>query len=592
MAEEQLIGQLSDDLGWLEGYCRRHPEQAAGAVELRLAAALVRNSISPFLRRQPAAPLHVAIVGGAGTGKSTVANLLTGALVAEANPQAGFTRHPVAYAAENGSRDWASHPNFLGSLRRSSMPTPSNLDEDVYQVRQVTPGDGVNLLERFIVWDCPDMTTWAATGYASRLLEIAGLADVIVYVASDERYNDETPTQYLRLLLQAGKPVVVCLMKMHEENAAAIVAHFQRDIVAKMPAGTVSCVAIPHLTPEQLADPARHAAKYRIPLINQLTVLSEPVEGARERAVRSSTQYLSSAAERLLGVARQDVAALESWKSLVWAGQLEFDRRYRQEYLTGEKFRRFDEALVRLLDLLELPGAAGRLLSQALWVVRTPYRLLRGLAVKALSRPDSPSLPEQPFLEEALSGWLDLLRKEAARRSEAHPVFAHIEKGFIGGLGDAARERFQQSLRDFRLGLADEVDRTARAIYEDLEKNPAILNTLRGGKFTLDAAAIAATVAAGGIGWTDLILVPLAASISHQLVEFMGQKYVETQRESARGRQEALIASHVSRPLALWLEQWPTTGGSDYERLSLVRSRLPAAIEHVRAAVAQTSAHR
>ena len=65
------------------------------------------------------------------------------------------------------------------------------------------------------------MTTWAAAGYVPRLLEVAALADVLVYVASDERYNDEVPTQFLKLLLQAGKPVVVCLTKMREADAAA-----------------------------------------------------------------------------------------------------------------------------------------------------------------------------------------------------------------------------------------------------------------------------------------------------------------------------------------------------------------------------------
>ena len=63
-----------------------------------------------------------------------------------------------------------------------------------------------------------------------RLLEVAGLADVIVYVASDERYNDEVPTQFLHLLLQAGKPVVVCLTKMREADAPALVAHFQKEV--------------------------------------------------------------------------------------------------------------------------------------------------------------------------------------------------------------------------------------------------------------------------------------------------------------------------------------------------------------------------
>ena len=53
-----LVGQLADDLGWLEAHLRQQPEQAAQAGSLRLAAALVRNCIGPHLDRQPATPLH------------------------------------------------------------------------------------------------------------------------------------------------------------------------------------------------------------------------------------------------------------------------------------------------------------------------------------------------------------------------------------------------------------------------------------------------------------------------------------------------------------------------------------------------------
>src|SRR5687768_5823726 len=94
-----LTSQLADDLGWLEQHCRQQEAQARAAGQLRLAAALVRNCIGPVLDEQAPVPLHVAVVGGAGAGKSTVANLLSGAAAAEANPQAGFTRHPVAYTS-------------------------------------------------------------------------------------------------------------------------------------------------------------------------------------------------------------------------------------------------------------------------------------------------------------------------------------------------------------------------------------------------------------------------------------------------------------------------------------------------------------
>src|SRR4051794_4383125 len=129
--------ELADDLGWLEGHCRRQPHLAERAGELRLAAALVRNVIAPSLDGQPPAPLHVAVVGGAGAGKSTVVNFLCGARAAEANPQAGFTRHPVAYTNAIGTGGWPSQLGFLGPLHRLEQPAPSSLDEDVYQIRKV-----------------------------------------------------------------------------------------------------------------------------------------------------------------------------------------------------------------------------------------------------------------------------------------------------------------------------------------------------------------------------------------------------------------------------------------------------------------------
>jgi GTP-binding protein EngB required for normal cell division len=581
-----LTGNLADDLAWLEGHCRNQPALAERAGELRLAAALVRNVVVPHLDGQPATPLHVAVVGGAGAGKSTIVNFLCGARAAEANPQAGFTRHPVAYTHAGGPGAWPSQAGFLGPLHRLDATAPSSLDEDVYQLRKVpsSSSDG-QLLREFIVWDCPDMTTWAAARYVPRLLEIAGLADVIVYVASDERYNDAVPTEFLKLLLEVGKPVVVCLTKVKPENAAATVKHFEKEVLAEMPRGRVATLVVPFLPSETLADPVHRAAEHRIPLINQVIVLGDPAAKARARTVQACLRFLTSTTERLLAVARDDVAAVDGWKSLVRQGQREFDDRYRREYLTSEKFRRFDDALVRLLELLELPGA-GKALSTTLWVLRTPYRLLKGAMSKIWSPIPGSSLPEEKVLDDALTAWLDQLRAEALRRSNQHPLWDHVADGFERGLGEQVRERYRGSFQSFQAGLNEEVERTARSIYEELEKSPKRLATLRSGKFALDVAAVTGSAIMGGFSALDLVLVPLAASVSHQLVEWLGSAYVDSQREATRNRQQALVAKLVSEPLGDWLSAWPTTGGTAYERMQLALSRVPDSIKKLDAEMA------
>ncbi len=581
-----LTSELADDLGWLEDHCRRQPQLAERAGELRLAAALVRNVVSPYLDGQPPTPLHIAVVGGAGAGKSTIVNFLCGQTVAEANPQAGFTRHPVAYTGPAGLTGWPSQLGFLGPLHRLDEPAPSSLDEDVYQVRRLAaPSADGELLKQFVVWDCPDMTTWAATGYTSRLIEVAGLADVIVYVASDERYNDAVPTQFLRLLLEVGKPVVVCLTKMRPDDAASLEKHFQQEVLAALPPGHVTTLTIPHLTPDELADPVHKSARVRIPLVNQVDVLGQPsTADARRRNVRAALRFLTRTCQRLLAVARDDVSALEDWRELVYRGRDDLAARYRREYLTSEKYRGFDDALVRLIELMELPGV-GKAVSRTLWVLRTPYRLLKGAMAKTFGRPEVTSMPERDVLGSALGAWLDQLRAESLRRSGQHSLWAHVAEGFAGDLGEQARDRFQQCFKEFQAGLADEVERTARAIYEELEKSPARLAALRGSKFALDMTAIGGTLVVGHIGLHDLILVPLSASIAHQLVEWLGAAYVDAQRELTRNRQEALVAQHIANPLAEWLAQWPATGGTAFERLQLALTRVPNIIRQLDEAV-------
>ncbi len=578
------VGQLADDLRWLEDHCRRQPDLAAHAGTLRLASALTRNVIGPFLEGQPTPPLHIAVVGGAGAGKSTIVNFLAGAKVAEANPQAGFTRHPTAFLPPGPAFPWPSYIGFLGPMHRLTADTPANTDEDVYQVKRLeTTAGAAHPLAEFVIWDCPDMTTWASEGYVGRLMEVAALADVIVYVASDERYNDEVPTQFLHLLVKAGKAVVVALTKMRPGDAPAFIEHFRQEILGrlpKLPGGetpAVPVVALPQMTMAERQDPAGAGAQYRVPLLNQILVQCETGAAARARTALNAVKYLSTAGTGLLEVARQDLAELDAWKAAVQSGRVAFEDRYRRQFLSGEQFRRFDRFRDQLTDLLELPGA-GRLVSGVFWALRAPYRWTRDYVFGLVARPDVLNLSEQTVLHDALKGWLDTLQAESLRRAGTHPLWKQLAVRFDSELGPQARDRFATGFRAFELKESEDLEDAGRALVAGLANNHALLYTLQSGKFVLDLTVI------GGVvyltwppGWL-LLLVPVGVSATHQFAELATRGVAEGARHRVRSHREALVTAVLSAPLAQWLTEWPSTGGTSFEKLQQILRRVPEAI--------------
>jgi hypothetical protein len=235
----------------------------------------------------------------------------------------------------------------------------------------------------------------------------------------------------------------------------------------------------------------------------------------------------------------------------------------------------------------------GRFASLTLDVLRWPYTWTKKLFESAFARPEASTMPERLVLESGLSGWIDHLRKDAVRKASGHPLWLHVQQGFNTGLDSTIKDRFNESFRGFQISLGDEVERTARAIHEDLEKNPVALNAFRGTKFTLEVASITGAAAAilysGGLALpfvaATLVVAPLSASVIQMLSEFFGKQYVDVHREQTRARQEALVQQQISGPLSEWLTQWPTTGGSAYERLQLVLRRLPQNLQQLEATV-------
>jgi hypothetical protein len=184
-------------------------------------------------------------------------------------------------------------------------------------------------------------------------------------------------------------------------------------------------------------------------------------------------------------------------------------------------------------------------------------------------------LAEKPVLDAAYRGWIDGLRREVAARKTQNALWAHLHEGFQADLGAAGERKFTEGGATFHDSLNAEVDRTARALLEDLERKPFALNTLRGAKFTLDASAIGGSLFLGGIPWA-LFLVPLSASVTQYLVDMLGEGYVSLRREETRSRQQTMFTEQLATPLREFLIRWPVTDGSVHERLHVILRRVPA----------------
>jgi 50S ribosome-binding GTPase len=575
---------LAEDFSWLEDYCRKQPELASHAAQLRMAAALTRNVVGMAVEKIAPKPLFLAVVGGAGAGKSTVVNFLAGSVVAEANPQAGYTRHPTAFVPTNIMSSWPTTLGFLGPLQRVNETKPANVDEDIYQVRRYSPASGSEALADYVIWDCPDMTTWASTGYVSRLMEVVGLADVVIYVASDERYNDEVPTQFLHHVIQAGKAVVIALTKMREADAEALTQHFRKEVLSRLPqrAGdTIPCVTIPQLAQEIRTDPSGQGAKYRVALMNQILVLCPEAEATRSRTQVNAMRYLQTAAEGLLDVGKRDLNEVETWKSLVEAGRADFEKRYTREFLSGEAFRRFDRTREQVLEMLELPGP-GKVLSATLSLLRLPYRYARDFIGKLLARPEMPTQPERTVFATALAAWLDSLQADALRRSGNHPLWKQLTLGFDAGLKTQSLDAFESQFRDYEAAESNELDIAAKAVPDRLEANPILLLLLRILVVVLDLAAIGLVI---WLTWMpsiyELLLIPVAVSLTRQIVELIVRQTIEFQRARVRNHRLALVREKLSQPLAKRLADWPTSGGSSMQKLQQVLLRIPATLREL-----------
>ncbi len=165
---------------------------------------LLRDKLVPQLGETTF--LVVAVVGGTNIGKSVIFNHIAGCRLSGTSPLASGTRHPVCAVPEDfaDAHDLAAiFPGF--ELRQWTAADESLVDSDQDRIfwRPVA-GTPSNL----VILDTPDIDSDAQVNWR-RADAVRRVADVLIAVLTQQKYNDAAVKQYFRKAADEGKIVLV-----------------------------------------------------------------------------------------------------------------------------------------------------------------------------------------------------------------------------------------------------------------------------------------------------------------------------------------------------------------------------------------------
>lgn len=519
-------------------------------------------------------PVHLAVFGGTNSGKSTVLNLLLGCAAAGMHATARFSQHPEAYRPDALGDEWltASPSRFAGYQYHRNRHPPRQSDDElahegyrpafaVLDPAQVGVPVHTQPAASAVFWDAPDFSTEEAQTYLSAVLDVIALADVAVMTVTEESYADHRGVLVFRMVRDSGVTLHVVANKL--PDSPELLSDITHKLHANWPDTTSSLPLAPlhrlplvdGSTPDErlsnlLATPEAVALRQ--------AMAHEVARGLhlKRQALAGATVFIQNRLEEVLRPLVTEVEMATAWERLVERlTREELLQRYQREYLEGEWYGEFNQTLVRLMDLLEVPGIGPflRLLSAA---VRTPFRIATGVLRRLFGTGRAPSarLPEQKVLDQLIQHWLATLRSEAQSLASAaaHPAWADVVRQLEKPeFSQQLTRSFESAYGAYRQGIDAEVKRHAEDIYSAIEQRPWLLNTLRGTNLAVDTATIFLVIKSGGLNWSDAVVGPVVAGLRHTLLEAGLDKYLQAQQGLLKRQQFEAMQATVERHLSL-----------------------------------------
>lgn len=503
-----------------------------------------------LMQSDPYRCVQIAIIGPTQSGKSTLVNVLLDCNAASISALAGFTVHAQGYAAGVSEHDLQSMEALMAPMHRTLAAQLDANKLDTYVLEPVSKGTQA-IVDSAVVWDTPDFDSIESVSYKHAVLRTMGFADLLILTVSKDKYGDKSVWDMLALLHELRQPLLVCINKLDQADEETVVNAFTRRFSEQFDSPIPPVVSLPFIDrsePDNLIK-LPNAKQYEF-----TDALNKAQEQIGQQSINQNIQsFIAEHSAHWLSPLITEKKSQSEWSSMIDNLIEDAQQRYLHDYLNNpDKYDTFNRALAELLTLLEIPGIAtalARTRQVVTWPARKLFGLGRTIISNKLTQTNYPLSADHTPDQEAdiLQSILDntMTRIQGMLLSQPPDTYwISINQAFRE---QEARIREKYSTRSTlaRQEFEPLVEAAAQRLYEKLQSQPALLNTLRATRVTADAAGVALALKSGGLAPTDLILAPAMFSATTLLTESALGKYLDSIKRELKDQQAKHISERV-----------------------------------------------
>jgi GTPase SAR1 family protein len=474
--------------------------------EMILTEAFMRKGY--FINTTSQKPLQITIIGPTQAGKSSLVNVLLNTNVAEVSPLAGYTIHPQGFCVGVTQSDCSALQRYFGRFQQMQQSLMPRNRYDCYSLTET--GSETLCVPDCVLWDTPDFDSIDSLIYREGVIRSIALADIIILVVSKEKYADQSVWDIMSAVEALHQPTIICLNKLNEGSEIILIESLKEKW--RLARKDNFPEVVPLYYQKQTGLPVWPPHKSDL-----LSNLASQVDHKKQTQFEQELlhKYWRNWVEPVIA----EHNLLHDWNNLIDEAVSQALENYQRDYLNHPRhYETFQQALAELLTLLEIPGLAG-VLTTARKVITWPMRKIMNLGRKRLHIADS----SQELI--LLNQIAEHLMIQIAERLLDNAEEGH-QRIWWKELSSLLRRQKQDILQDYssvaksyHIDFQQDVENTAQNLYNKLQEQPLVLNSLRATRVTADAAGIALTLHMGGIGVHDLIFAPAMLTITSLLTE-------------------------------------------------------------------------